>query len=171
MTKKRKKKFNRRKNFVAIPYTGSFSLSTLADETVLKSSLMASFGEDIYIISLDLYLGLRGHTAGQTPLYFGIAHGDLTASEILEGLSAEQTDPDDIIAREHARRPIRKIGGFQGVVANPVFNHGQKIRQKVGFSVGDTKALDIWVKNQSGAALSSGTLVEFDGVIYGRWQR
>ncbi len=169
MTKKKSKK--NRRNFVAIPFTGALALSTLADETVSKVALTAAFGEDIYIISVDITPSIRGHTAQEVPIFIGLNHGDLSVGEILEAINAELTDPDDIIAKERARRPVRKIGGFSGSLAEPIINDGKKIRQKVGFSVGDGHTLDLWAKNQSGAALTTGGIIEFDGVIYGRWQR
>ena len=169
MTRKRKGK--NRKGFVAIPFTGALALAILADETVIKNSIINAFGEDIYCISLDIALGLRGHTASETPLYFGVCHGDLSNTEVLESIISGLIDPDDIIQKERARRPVRKIGGFQGIGAEPVFNDGKKYRQVMKFSVGDTHTVDFWVKNQSGAALTTGTIVEYDGVLYGRWQR
>ncbi len=170
MTKKRSKSKNR-KNFVAIPFTNALALGTLADETVLSNSISQVFGEDLYVISVDITLGLRGHTASETPIMFGLAHSDLTDAEILEALNAEVTDPDDIIAKERAKRPVRKIGGFYGTIAEPVFNDGKKYRQKMAFTVGDGHDISLWAKNQSGAALTTGTIIEYDGVIYGRWKR
>ncbi len=172
MARKRRRKSKNRRNFVAIPFSQAVALSTLADETVLKTGLAQSMGEDIFVISVDLSIHIKDNTTGEFPLFFGISHGDYTVAEILEAVNAEQTDPDDKIAMEHGRRQVRKIGGIHGTEALGVqFNDGKTIRQKIGFSVGDGHTLDFWVKNQSGGALTTGAVIELDGVIYGRWQR
>ncbi len=172
MTKKRNKSGKNRRHFVAIPFSNAMALGTLADETVQATGLTPVFGEDIYIISVDITAIIRDLTGGEVPLYIGLAHGDLSVGEILEALNAEVINPDDIIARERARRPVRKIGGFaDGIGVNLSLNDGRKIRQKVGFSVGEGFSLDVWIKNQSGATLTTGAILEIDGVIYGRWQR
>ncbi len=172
MAKKKKTRTGvNRKNFVAIPFSKSLPLGTLADETVIKTSLLNAFGEDIFIMSIDCTFALREFSVNEAPLFFGYAHGDLTVAEILEAINAEVTDPDDIIANEFARRPVRKVGGFVGDEVEPIYNDGKKVRQRIKFSVGDGHTIDVWVKNQSGAILTTGAILELDGVIFGRWQR
>ncbi len=162
---------NRRKNFVAIPFAAGLTLSTLADGVVLAGAALAAFGEDIFIVSMDLLWTLRGGTAGEGPIIVGVAHGDLTVTEIKEALEAELTDPDDIIAKERARRPVRRVGVFPGLATNESLEDGKKIRQKVKFSVGDTHTLNLFAQNNSGGALTGGQICNISGTIYGRWQR
>lgn len=172
MTKKRKKINRNRQNFVAIPFSNASALGALTDETIIKSSLTPAFGEDIWIISVDINFIIRDGTSGETPLFVGLAHGDYTVAEILEAVNAEVTDPDDKIAQEHAKRKVRKIGAVYSMGTAPQrFNDGKIFRQKVQFSVGDGHTIDFWIKNQSGATLTTGGVLEMDGVIYGRWQR
>lgn len=170
-TKYKKYKTNR-KGFVAIPFSTQLSLSTLADDTVLSSSLFISaFGEDIFIISVDAHWALR-ITANELPVEVGFAHGDLTDIEIKENTEAELTDPDDIIAKERARRPVRRVGVFSvGGVTDMVLNDGVKIRTPIKFSVGNDHVLNFWAKNISGATLTTGAFVELNGTLFGRWQR
>ncbi len=107
------RKRKRDRNFVAIPYTAQLALSTLGDGTVLASgTFSANFGEDIFIVSIDGNWAIAVLTAGEVPIEVGYAHSDLSVSEIKEALEAELTDPDDIIAKEHARRPVRRAGQF-----------------------------------------------------------
>ncbi len=172
MAKKRKKSTKNRKNFVAIPFSGSLALLTLGNGSALSLNLLnAVFGEDIYIISLDILLTLVNGTAGEVPIIVGLNHSDLSATETVEALVAEQTDPDDIIAKERARRPVRKIGSFGENDTDQVMNDGRKIRQTVKMSIGDGHNLDIFGFNNSGAALTTGAIIKFDGTLYGRWQR
>ena len=91
----------RDKSFVAIPFTAALTLGTLSDDTVITGSPM-TLTDKLYIVSVDMYASGRGHTAGEGPLEVGLAHGDLTSSEIEENLQAEVTNRDSIIERERA---------------------------------------------------------------------
>ena len=149
------------------------ALQTLTNDTTLSTALFASdFGEDIYIISLDANYSIHTLTAGQVPIVVGWAHGDLTNAEISEAVTAEQTDPDDIIAREKARRPVRTVGVFaEGGTADMSLNDGVQLRTKIKFSVGDGHGLNFWVFNRSDNTLTTGAVVSAFGTLYGRWQR
>lgn len=162
----------RNRNFVAIPFSVALSLSTLADDTVLSAGIITC-GEDLYLISVDSTWHIRGIAAGEQPLECGFAHGDLTDAEIGEALGAELSDPDDIIARERARRPVRRTGNAVGLTGDTDLTvaNGEMVRTKCKFSVGDTHTVDLWVANRSGAALAGGAVAEVNGVLYGRWQR
>ena len=159
-----------RKDFVAIPFTDNLILSTLANSTVFNKALL-TFGEDIFLLSVDATWVLREGTAGEGPITFGFAHGDLTVTEVKEALEAELTDPDDIIQKEKARRPVRRSGTFHGLSTEEAAFQGDIKRSTVKFSVGDGHSLNAWAMNRSGAALTGGQIVAVDGVIYGRWQR
>ncbi len=162
----------RRRKLTAIPFTTRLTLSTLASSTVLKvSSLGNAFGEDFYCHSVHANYALSGATPTEGPLSFGYTHGDLSVTEVLEAITAELTDPDDIIAKERSRRPVRKTGNFPLQAADETFADGRNVRTGLGFSVGDTHKLDFWALNNSGAVLTTGAIIDVDGVLYGRWQR
>ncbi len=168
---KRRKKFDKRKNFVAIPFQTSLALGTLASALVLSVGALAAFGEDIFIISVDIYAMLTNTAGGQGPIYLGLAHGDLTDVEIAEALDASLTDPDDIIAKERARRPVRRIGTFNALGGDEILNNGNPVRVPVRFTIGNEHVLDMFVQNRSGAALTTGSTLSVEGIIYGRWLR
>ncbi len=174
MAKKRKN--NRgvnRRNFIAIPYNATLPLLTLGDGVVIKVDLLSSvLGEDIFVISIDHLTTIRNKTSGETPLIFGFCHSDLTVSEIAEALDAEVTDPDDLIARERAKRPVRKAGAFvSNLLTDEGVGDGLVQRQRIKFSVGDGHNVSLWLRNMSGAALTTGATLGQLGTIYGRWQR
>ncbi len=173
MAKKKPYRRRRNRNFVAIPFSTRLPLSTLADGTVLKGDVLGSdLGEDLYIVSIDAQIAIRGATAGEGPILVGFAHDDLSVAEINEALEAELTDPDDIIAKERARRPVRKTGLFSVINANEVLNDGKAVRTKCRWSEGDgNHRIALWARNQSGATLSTGAILEWFGTVYGRWQR
>ena len=167
-----KKKSNRRKGFVAIPFNSAAALSTLADATVLTADLVTgAFGAEIFVISVDIMLAIRDLTDGQVPLQVGLSHGDLSVTEIKEAITANLADPDDIIQKERARRPVRKFGVFNQDGTHLVLNNGTKVRVPMKFTVGIGHKVSIYVFNQSGASLTTGSVLEYDGVLYGRWLR
>ena len=159
-----------RTGFVAIPFEDDISLATLAHNTVISSDVM-TLGEDLFCISVDALWSKSDGTAGEGPIHVGFAHGDLTVTEIQEALSANLTDPDDIIARERARRPVRKSASFPQIAADEVVASGLPIRTKLRFSLGDGHPLRTWAYNRSGATLTTGVNIRVSGTLYGRWQR
>lgn len=169
--KSRNRRRRRDKNFVAIPFDQTLTLSTLADSAALAPTGFATLGEDLYVVSADVEAAMSGHTAGEGPIRLVMCHGDLSAAEVVENLDASLSDPDDIIAREHARRPVRMAGTFHGLNTEEVLNNGVKQRIKARFSVGDGHFLGFTAQNRSGAPLTTGTLIKIYGVVYGRWQR
>ncbi len=151
------------------------SLATLADEIVLAGAIGLNFGEDIYCLSVDCAWSWDTLTPADTgPLVVGWAHGDLTVGEILEAITAELTDPDDIIARERSRRPVRTVGQLRsdGVATQVILpRSGEMSRTKLKFSIGDGHILNFWVMAHDPAGLTGGSLLRVHGVLYGRWQR
>ncbi len=170
MARKRRGRRSRR-GFVAIPFNAEVSLSTLSNNVAIAAGVSGTFGEDLYILSVDCTWSLRDQVATEGPLEVGFHHGDLSVTELNEALDASVTDPDDIIQRERARRPVRKVGAFNGLVANETLNDGKMIRTRIKFSVGDGHAFAFYVMNRSNAVKTGDAGVEVEGVIYGRWQR
>ncbi len=170
---KQRKKYNRRRNFIAIPFNAELALAALTSKTVLTiGALIAVFGEDIYLISLDWLASVRSRTADEGPIVIGLAHGDLSVAEIGENLDAELTTPDDIIARERNRRPVRRLGIFGNAgAASERLNNGVMKRSKIGFSIGNGHELNFWARNQDAATLTTGVIFDIVGTLYGRWQR
>ncbi len=156
-----------------IPFDVQFALATLGSDIVLKNDIV-TLGEDFFWLSIDCTWSIQSLTAAQGPIGVGVAHGDLTVSEIGEALDATLADPDDIIARERARRPVRRAGMFRVNLNDEpeVLNDGRAIRTRTKFSVGDGHTLSLWARNQGGSALSTTSpVIECQGQIYGRWQR
>ncbi len=169
--KRRSKSRRRDPNFVAIPFADQLALGTLNADTVVKVQPL-TFGEDLFVLSVDVAAALRDGVATEGPLEVGLAHGDLTVAEVEENLQAEVTDPDDIIARERSRRPVRRLGTFPGLSTHEVIHGGEPLRLPCRFSVGDGHGLSFWAANRSGSALTVGAAnLRFHGTIFGLWQR
>ena len=161
-----------RKNFVAMPFDVTNSLLTLGSAVVDGQAVHTGpFGEDIYLISADTLWSIRNATQNEGPIEVGFAHGDLTDTEVKEGLEVELTDPDDIIAKERSRRPIRRAGIFPLINVDEVLNNGVPLRTPIKFSVGDGHDLNVYAFNHGGQSLTSGAQIKAQGTLYGRWQR
>ena len=167
-----KKRRGRSRGFVAIPFSGTISLSNLANNSVASADLLSSvLDEDFFCISADINWGRRSATVGEGPVLVGVAHNVYSGTEVAEKLAAEQSGPDDLITIERARRKVRLAGSFAGQVADEALNDGKPIRTTVKWSVGDGQNLSCFCVNRSGSALTSGSIIAFDGTAYGRWQR
>ncbi len=160
----------KRRSLFWIPFETSLSLGTLLNDIVLAAGIL-TFGEDFFVVSVRAAWSWRGATAGEGPIVVGYAHGDLTVTEIAEAIAAEVTDPDDIIAKERARRPVRLVGQMATIDAEGSLADGEVRSRAIRFSVGDGHALNIWAQNQSGATLTTGNNLQITGHILGRWQR
>ncbi len=163
-----KKRSNR--GFVPIEFETSITLGALANDAHVNA-VPVTFGEDLFVISADIFWTLRNHTAAEGPVECGLAHSDLSGTEVVEALDASLTDPDDIIAKERNRRPVKRAVQFAGLQTDEVPNDGKAIRTKFRRSIGDGFGLSLWVVNRSNGTLTTGTIVEVRGTIYGRWQR
>ena len=170
MARKSRRRRGRRKGFVAIPFEVVHTLGSLADVTVGTFDVLGTFARNIYLISADAVITMREHTPGEGPIVYGFAAGDLTSSEILEKLQAELTDPSDIIQMERSRRPVRQTGVFPGLSSEEALNDGRNTRTRLKFGITNGKTLDVWAYNRSGNALTTGTVINVLGTLYGRWQ-
>ncbi len=161
----------RSKNFVAIPFSEAVTIIDNLDGVVQLDTLLPALTEDLFIVSVDCRWGIANHTPQEGPLEVGLAHGDYTAAELIEFLDANVIDPDDMIANEHSKRKVRRSGLFSGLAQEEVLNNGNAIRTPCKFTVGDGKSFTYWLRNRSGAQLTTGTLLLIQGVVYGKWLR
>ncbi len=121
------------------------------------------------VVSADIYWSYAGHTAAEGPLEVGIANGDLSVAEVAECLDSNPTSQSDIVAREFARRPVRRSGVFDGVATIASLNDGKSIRTKLNTILDEGTELKAWIKNLDASALTTGTLIKINGAIYGYW--
>ncbi len=165
----KKKASRRRSRLAVINVSETLALTTLADNAVVAVD-SDPFGREFYAISADLYWAMKNHTAGQGPIILGIAHNDYTDVEVAEALNLTgMEDPGDKIAYEQGRRLVRRAGQFSGVGTDEVLNDGKVKRVRIGFVITDGFSLGFWAQNKSDAALTTGTIVDIQGKIYGRW--
>ena len=164
-----KHKGKSRSRFQVIPVQVQIALSTLGSDVVISNNL-SSLAQDAYAISADLSWSIRGHTAGEGPITVGLHNSDLSVTEVAEGLDASPTSESDIVARERARRPIRTTGVFAGLLTEEHLNDGKPIRTPLRFNLAGSLEVAAYARNQSGGALTTGTVVEINGQIYLNWR-
>ncbi len=153
-------------NFRAIRVAVSLNLSTLASATHLKATMITTDNE-MFIISTDLLWSVKGLTAGEGPLQVGIAHGDYSVTEIKEWFeSSGSATTGNMIAQEQSKRRCRGSGVFNGLNTEETLNDGKPIRTKARFSIPDAGTVDMWVRNDSGATLTTGASVQCVGEIF-----
>ncbi len=160
----------RKRKFTWIPFDTEVAWGASVDEAIVATAVL-TFGEDFYLHAVKATWSIHGHTATEGPLDVGFAHGDLSIAEIGEALVAELTDPDDIIARERARRPVRSVGTFPGLATEETLNQGEPIYRAARFTVGNDHSVKLWGVNRSGATLTTGTLTNVSGHLVGRFIR
>lgn len=162
----------RRSRFQAVRFNAQTALGTLADATVLNTAI-TTLTQDAYLISADVSVSFRGATALDGPIQFGFAHSDLSVTEIAECLDASIPNDSAIIEKERARRPVRRIGRVMEMIAtggSGMWNGGNEKRVKLGFFVSGDQELVGWVRNQFGAPLTTGAIVEWQGTLYLSWK-
>ncbi len=153
-----------------MPVEATLSLGALANDATVSSALTALGVTEAYVISADLTYALKGLTGEEGPLRVGLANDDLSVTEINEKLDARPTSQADIVAMERSRRPVRDAGTFGGQTPESVLNEGLPIRTTCKFHLAEGKELAVWIRNKSGATLTTGAVLQVSGTMYMRWQ-
>ncbi len=155
--------------FQALPVDALLPLSTLAAETVIGALAYASLEDDFWMQSCDLTWSMHNHVAGEGPLSVGLSNSDLTIAEIDEAIEAAPTSRSDIVVREQARRPIRRVGVFPGLLSEEVLNDGKSIWTTLKMYMAEGANLVFFVENKT-AQLTGATIINIYGTIYGEWR-
>ncbi len=166
-TSKRKRSSSR---YAKIQQSQGVALGTLADDTVVEGESLA-LTQDFYSVSTDINVSSRGVTGGEGPLQFGLASQELSVTEIKEYLDANPTSQTDVPAIEHSKRRVRIIGTIPAVATEEVYNDGRTVRVRTGWIVPAGKSIaQFWVRNRSGATLTTGAIILTQEVHHGNWR-
>ncbi len=155
--------------FQALPVNANLDLATLANATVAGVNL-TGLADDYWLQSADLSWTMDGHTAGEGPILVGIASGDLSVAEVKEAINAVPTSRSDRVAREHASRPVRRVGQFDGAAAGEKLFDGAVKRTPGKIYCAEGDEIIAWAFNGSGAPLTDGTNIRIYGTLYGSWK-
>ncbi len=163
------KKRGKNRNFQAIPVQNAMALGTLADGVVISAAL-ANLTQEAWMIRADLLWMTRGVTSGEGPLTVGIADGELSVTEIAEAEDASPTSQSDRVARERASRPVRRVGAFPLAAPDEVLNDGKPIRTTMKWMEAGDNEPEFYARNQGGATLTTGGVVEVTGTLFIAWK-
>ncbi len=149
------------------------ALSTLADNSVLKTAIQAAFTRRFRVAYLKGTWIIRGGTSTEGPLVVGLAHSDYTIAEIQEATDVSVISSSEKIANERRRRLVRKVGAFKMFESNEQLQGdrgSEKVFTRLNWPIEEDFSLDLWAQNRSGATLTTGAILEFDGQLVGNWQ-
>lgn len=157
------------RRILPLNYSEQISLGTLGAGQALAQDFDDNVNDRMYAVSADVIVSMEGHTAGEGPLVCILAHSDYTGTEVLEWYQATQAwDLGDMIAQEQRRRKCRLIGVLPGDQENEVLNDGEPVRVPLKFYLESGKTLAQVLINNDGSALTTGTVVHYDGKIWAR---
>lgn len=140
------------------------SLGTLAGNTLLGGPISDTVTEKAFLLSADLTVSIRDHTAGEGPIHVGICHSDYSDTEVEEWFETQGSwEKGDMVEQEKARRKCRHIGTFPGLSTEEVLNDGNPIRVRCRWTLTTGQTLKIWAYNKHSGALTTGTVVGYVG--------
>ncbi len=151
----------------------------LADQAVIADEgiPMPASGGDLWLVGGKATFAMRNHTAGEGPLIVGMNDGDYTAAEIAEcyvARDAEGWEVNDRIQRERASRSVRHLVTFPGLATDEVIDNGKLVKFKLAMrcnlldAAAAANFLAAHVFNDSGAALTTGSVINVRGTLWGR---
>ncbi len=148
----------------------SLSLSTLANQTaiIIGSKIDAAREMGMKILKTE-YLAviedLHANDNGRT-LWLGLAH-DLVGTEIDACLSADLQRRGDPTLSSQANRPVWMLG----LMLRPLTNPRTEGVIKLGWSIPEGTVLNWFLRNDSGAPLTTGATLRIVAKHYGVWLR
>ncbi len=151
--------------------SNELALLTLANLTALISNtnIDASRDQGVRIKQLKVAATIKGLTAGEGPIVWGLAL-ELTAVEIAECLLADPQAMQDTDAADKANRRVFPIGVFTMDTAS---DDPQGFRE-VGFpwkEIPEESTLKFYAWNTSGAALTTGAKITWNAAVVQEWLR
>lgn len=154
---------------VYLPFDETVVLGTLADNTVTTVALQ-TLQQDFDVYGIRAMVTFTGVTAGEAPLEVGWCQAELTGTQILAQRDAAPTSQWDVLANEQSRRKVRVFGTSQGL-SDGHLNNGLPVWRKMFLRKPSGQALaDLFVLNRTGASLTTGASVHFQGSIVGAWK-
>jgi len=153
-----------------VPVRGELALAALANLDLIAGAVTATSTEAYRLLSIKLAWAIRNHTPGEGPITIGVAHGDYSAAEIEEWLEATSAiELGNLVAKEQSSRLCRRIGTFDGELAQEVLNDGKPVHTKLNWLMATGQTLQMWAYNRSGAVLTTGSVVVGEGTGFLRF--
>ncbi len=157
----------RRFNLRKVNTTAGITLGTLANVTVVTGALTGTASQAYRLMSTTGVWSIKNNTVGEGPITFGFAHSDYSVTEIKEAIeSGASISLGNKVSQEQSNRLVRVVGQFSGFAAEEIFNDGKPLKTRLNWaiSIGNTAAL--FAYNDSGAALTTGGIIDYTGPIW-----
>lgn len=153
--------------------TESITLGTLGDQTALLSASGTTMKEPSHLIKVRMgHVQIQALTASQGPLWFGVANGDVDASQIAQAIAVnpDNSRDDDQVALASRLRNFQVLGIIGGDPAAPTIRNYVDITDKeINMRLPDGNELNFFVYNVTGAALTTGATILASMQVLGRW--
>ncbi len=154
---------------VYLPFDHSIALGTSAADAILTQALQ-TLTQDFDVYGVRAMVSFTDATAGEGPIEAGWNQSELTGVQILANRDAAPTSQWDVLANEQSKRKVRVFGTSSGA-GNDSLNDGKYVWKRMFLRVPSGKALaDLYVINRSGAQLTTGQVVHFQGHVVGVWK-
>ncbi len=164
---RRKRPFNLRKVRVA----RSLSIGALAAGDLIFGTVLVASTNRYRVVSTNVSYSLTDLAAliddGQE---FGLSHSSYTDAEVETCLeSSTAIDIINLVEQEQANRLVRPLGYFTGAPGtdgSKSHNDGMPVKTKLNWLIGIGDTLNMWIRNGSDTAYSSGTRLTVIGDIW-----
>ncbi len=163
---------------VIIRENTSQALGALAATAAIKVDPDAVMEEDFRMLKSEIFAQIEGLTAGEgVQLLFGIANGELTATEIGECLNTDgPVDRNDRANKEMAERFVKVLGMFTGDQGNQAIatektinTDGRPLIVKPRWTFSNPEGWAFFVYNQGADVLTTNATVRVIATNYGVW--
>ncbi len=146
----------------------AITLGALANVTVISQGLTGNADAAYRCISLTTLWTLKNAATNQKPVHVGYAHSDYTVTEIkefIEGGSAISIG--NKVSNEQANRLIRLVGTFgMATEVDSSLNDGKPIKTRLNWALPIGKEVVAFAYNDSGASLTTGSIVDMTGTMW-----
>ncbi len=145
----------------------TLALATLASNTLLGALFDETPDETVFALSLECTWSMAEHTPAEGPIVVGVAHGDYTDAEIEAVIeNTGSWDRGDLVQQEVARRKVRIVGVFDGLLSEEKLNDGLPIKTVLKFEILTGKTLRLFAYNRDASSLTTGSLILINGHVW-----
>ncbi len=147
-----------------VRFDSDITLSTLGNVTVLTNGVTGNADGAYRMISIETTWSRKGGTGGEGPITVGYAHSDYSAAEIKEALEVNASiSVGSKIENEQANRLVRIVGVFPGLGTDEALDDNRPIKTRLNWFIPIGKEVNLFAYNNSGASLTTGTVIDCVG--------
>lgn len=156
---------------VIIRENTSITLGTLANGAAIKATGgQLAITEDFRIIKTEYLISFEGKTADENIITIGLADNELSVTEIAECLAVDgPLDRNDHLKNEQVMRPVWELAQLGAGTNGVIPDTGLPGERNLRWTFSDTDGWTWFAYNESGAALTTGTVVRIRAKHFGVW--